>query len=198
MDVREELVGTPSTMPATAGASRAAFGAMAVSAVIFLAVAPFAKVQLPAVVPFLPAYQSALVVTDVVTAVLLYGQFAIVGSRALLVLASGYVFCALMAIAHALSFPGLFAEGGLVSGGAQTTAWIYFLWHGVFPLFIVFYALANGTRWGKPMGAIPFSLAATFALALALTLLTTLGHDALPVIMRGDLDASTSPRQHGR
>lgn len=58
-------------------------------------------------------------------------------SRALLVLAAGYLFSALMAIAHALSFPGLFAPGGLLGAGGQTTAWLYFLWHGGFPLFVI-------------------------------------------------------------
>lgn len=196
-EFREEPSETLSTLPATRAEVRIVLAVVAVSTVIFLAAAPFAKVQLPAVEPFLPAYQSALVVTDLITAVLLYGLFAIVRSRPLLVLASGYVFCAFMAIAHALSFPGLFAAGGVIGGGPQTTAWLYFLWHGVFPLCVAGYALVDGRERAlrrpirRPVLAILLGVAAAFALGFAMTLLATAGHDALPEIMRGNLDDST-------
>jgi signal transduction histidine kinase len=184
-----------STVPAGPGEVRIAILVLAISVVVFIAAAPFAKVQLPAVAAFLPAYQSALIITDIVTALLIFGQFAILRSTSLLVLACGYLFSALMATIHVLSFPGLFAEGGLISGGGQTTAWIYFLWHGGFPLFVVGYALlerrAAETSAGSPAGAITWSIAAVFAVTGLLVLLTTAGHDALPQIMRGDLDNST-------
>jgi len=187
---------TLSTFPARRSDNRIVLGVVVASTVIFLALAPFARVQLPAVEPFLPAYQSALVVIDLITAVILYGQFAIIRSRSLLVLASGYVFSASMEIAHALSFPGLFAESGIIGGGQQTTAWIYFLWHGFFPLFVIGYAISGGDNPSDerpvphPLGAIPLSIAAVLAFSLALILVTTLGHDTLPRIMNGNLDNS--------
>src|SRR4051794_12238565 len=91
---------------ASAADGRQAFAAVAVSALIFLAAIPFAKVQLAQVWAFIPAYQSALVVCDLVTAVLLLGHAKHARSAALLVLALGYLFSALIAVAHALSFPG--------------------------------------------------------------------------------------------
>ena len=39
-------------------------------------------------------------------------------------LAGGYLFTALIVIPWALTFPGLFAPGGLLSPGLQTTAWL--------------------------------------------------------------------------
>src|SRR5690242_20809662 len=119
-----------STLPARRADRRLALAVAAASAVIFLAAAPFAKQPLAQIPAFLPLYQSALVINDLITAVLLFGQFRILRLPALLALASGYLFCALMAVSHTLSFPGLFAPGGLVGGGPQTTAWIYFFWHG--------------------------------------------------------------------
>src|SRR5262245_53870741 len=98
-----------STLPGGAFERRLAVWLLIVSALAFLAAAPFAKLPLAQVTAFLPAYQSALVVNDLITAILFYGQFGILRSRALLILASAYFFSALMAIAHALSFPGLFA-----------------------------------------------------------------------------------------
>lgn len=167
------------------------------SAAMFLAAAPFAKQPLEPVPAFLPAYQSALVIIEAITAVLLLGQYSILRARALLVLGCAYLFSAVMAVCHALSFPGLFAKAGLLGAGPQTTAWIYFLWHGGFPLFVIGYALlrddgpptapSGGRAWKVPACAI----AATFAAAAALTYLATARHEALPAIMSGDRDAST-------
>ena len=179
------------TQPATHAQRRLALGVLLASTVVFLAAAPFAPLRLAAVPAFLPIYQTALVVNELITAVLLFGQFGILRSRALLVLACAYLFSALMAVLHGLSFPGLFAPSGALGGGQQTTAWLYFLWHGAFPLMVIAYALmrdapehAEGaTRAPLLVGAGSAALA-----ACAFALLTTVGHDALPVIMSGDRD----------
>jgi len=183
-----------STLPAGRGDRRLAFAVGIASAVIFLAAVPFAKLPLAQVPAFMPLYQSALVINELITAVLLYGQFRIMRSRALLLLASGYLFCTLMAVFHLLSFPGLFAPGGLIGAGPQTTAWLYFFWHGGFPVFVIGYALLKDrppeAGVGDPIGApVLRSIALAFAAALVLMTLTTLGHDLLPKIMSGDKDA---------
>ena len=72
---------------------------------------------------------------------LLFSQFMRLRSRALLLLAAGYLFDALMIVPHALSFPGVFSETGLLHAGPQTTAWLYAFWHAGFPLFVLAYAL---------------------------------------------------------
>ena len=87
-----------------------------------------------------PVYQAALVVTDLITAVLLFGQYNFSRSRGLFLLASGYLFTAFIAFAHALTFPGLFSPTGLLGAGPQSTAWLYMFWHGGFPLFVTAYA----------------------------------------------------------
>jgi len=190
-----------STLPAGRRERQLALAFVLVSIGIFLAAAPFAKTPLPPVPPFLPIYQSALVINDLITVALLLGQFAILRSRALLVLACGYFFSACMAVSHALSFPGLFSPTGLLGAGPQTTAWLYFFWHGGFPLFIIAYALLksdgreSGPTGGQTRGsvrkAILFGAAAALAFAGGLTLLATAGQDSLPAIMRGDTDART-------
>src|SRR6267142_2260215 len=183
-----------STLPAGRGDRRLALAVGIASAVIFLAAVPFAKLRLAQVPAFMPLYQSALVVNDLITAVLLYGQFRIMRSRALLALASGYLFCSLMAVFHLLSFPGLFAPTGVIGGGTQTTAWLYFFWHGGFPVFVITYALlknrpdADGGALGAPVLR---GIALAFAVAFGLMLVTTLGHGLLPEIMLGDQDATT-------
>src|SRR4029078_875120 len=48
--------------------------------------------QTTRVAAFLPAYLPAIFVCDSITAVLLFAQFSILRSRAVLVIASGYIF----------------------------------------------------------------------------------------------------------
>ena len=124
------------------------------SALIFAALVPFAKVKLAPVPAFIPIYESALVLTDLITAVLLFGQYRILRSRALLVLGCGYLFTAAMATAHALSFPGLFSATGLLGAGSQTPVWLYMIWHGGFPLFVRGYVwLKQRPAAGMPAAA---------------------------------------------
>lgn len=174
--------------------------AVCVSFLIFLAIAPFARTALPPVAAFIPVYQTALVTNDLITAVLLMGQYSFLRSRALLVLGAGYLFCAFMAVAHALSFPGLFAPSGVLGAGPQTTAWLYFLWHGGFPLFVLAYVwmkergaselgvMETVQATGAARSGIVLAALGALALTVVLVLLTTVGHDALPVLMRGNQD----------
>jgi PAS domain S-box-containing protein len=166
-----------------------AFAAVAVSSVIFLTAIPFAKVQLPQVWPFIPAYQSALVVCDVVTAALLLGQARFSRSAALVMLALGYLFTALMAVAHALSFPGLFAPGGLLGAGGQTTAWLYMFWHAGFPLTVIAYAALSHSGVALPQERVRATLGGAVGVTLGVTLLLTWVGSAdslLPAIMSGN------------
>src|SRR3954452_12471381 len=130
-----------STLPATSRDRRAALAVVGVSLVLFVCAVPFAGVPLAAVPAFVASYQSALAINDLITAILLFSQFAVSRSRALLLLASGYLFTAAAAITHALTFPGLFAPSGLLGGGSQTTVWLFMIWHGGFPLLVLGYAL---------------------------------------------------------
>ena len=93
--------------------------------VVFLIAAPYATIQLRRVDGFVPAYQSIYAVNDLITSALLFAQFTIVRRWALFALAMGFLYTALIAIAHALVFPGAFAPTGLFGAGVQTTAWLY-------------------------------------------------------------------------
>ena len=87
---------------------------IAASAVVFVMLAPFAKMALAPVPAFIPAYQAALFMSDAITAAILFGQFSIQPTRALLLLATAYLTTAIAIVPHTLSFPGLFAPGGLM------------------------------------------------------------------------------------
>src|SRR5215471_11079087 len=171
---------------------RLAVAVVAASLAIFAAAAPFARVQLPAVWAFVPSYQSALAINDLITAILLYAQFPTFRSRGLLLLAGGYLFTALMAVVHALTFPGLFAPAGLLGAGPQTTAWLYMFWHGGFPLLVIGYALLKDKRGqmetapGWAGAAIVGSVLAVAAAVAVLAMVATAGQGWLPPIMQGN------------
>ena len=157
------------------------------SAAVFLVVAPFATTPLPQIPAFIPVYQSALVISDLITAVLLFSQFSFLRSPSLLVLTMGYLFTALMTIAHGLTFPGLFSPSGLLGAGPQSTAWLYMFWHAGFPLFVIGYAaLKRDRRALSPRGAIATGGATVVGLAGGFTLLATAGQALLPPIMVGN------------
>jgi diguanylate cyclase (GGDEF)-like protein len=153
-------------------------------------VIPFAQVPLPKLTAFIPAYESALAINGLVTAVLLFGQGNRRRSNALLALACGYLFTAAMIVLHALTFPGVFSETGLLGATDQTTAWMFVFWHAGFPLFILGYALLpvqdSALNYVRPRTdkAIIFSILGVAAIVAALTLLATVGHDLLPIIIQ--------------
>jgi len=135
-----------STLPATKRDRITALTVVGVSSILFACVAAFATVPLTPIPAFVASYQSALAINELITAILLFSQFSLLRSRALLLLASGYLFTAAVAIVHALTFPGVYAPAGLLNAGPQTTAWLYQIWHGVFPLVVLGYALLARAR----------------------------------------------------
>src|SRR5258708_16098422 len=106
-------------------------------------------IQLGRIEAFVRAYATAMFVSDLITAVLLFAQFSILRSHALLAIASGYLFTALMIIPWMLTFPGVFTPGGLLDAGLQTTSWLYTLWHGGFAIFFISHGLLWDSRPAK-------------------------------------------------
>jgi signal transduction histidine kinase len=154
---------------------------------VFVLGAPFARVKLAEVWAFIPSYQGAFLVIDLITATLLFAQFAFLRAPSLLLLASGYTFAGLMSIPHALSFPRLFGSAGLIGGGAQSTAWLYMIWHAGFPLAVIGYSLLRGWRPVRhPIISVAVSVAVVVALVVGAAVMATAGHELLPVMMRGD------------
>jgi PAS domain S-box-containing protein len=179
-----------STMPATGRDRTAALAVVGVSAILFVIALPFAGVPLAQMPAFVASYQSALAVNDLITAVLLYSQFAILRSRALLLLASGYLFTAGAAVVHALTFPDLFAPTGLLDAGSQTTVWLYMVWHGVFPLLVLGYALlksdnGNGKVRRSTSSAILGCVVAVGVALAVFTWIVTAQHNLLPILLSG-------------
>jgi diguanylate cyclase (GGDEF)-like protein len=169
------------------GECRLAAAVVFASTCIFFVLAPLAKLPLPHLPVFIPIYQAALVINDLITVVFLLGQSQFARDKALSLLASGYLFTALMSSVHALSFPGLFSPAGLLGAGPQTTAWLYVFWHAGFPICVIAYALFGPARRSAPGVTVLFAAAAgVLAAVCGLTLVATSASAVLPPIMRGN------------
>src|SRR5215469_9547239 len=116
-------------LPPTPRQTRLALVGGTVLLIGLAALAPFAGKSLPQANGFIPALDAIIFVTDLITASLFLAHFSINRSRALLVLACGYLFSALMVAAHVLSFPGAFSQAGDLARTARFNFMIYLFWH---------------------------------------------------------------------
>jgi len=172
---------------------------LAVSALLFVALLarlPVGTRLLPRQDSFIPIVDTILFVCDMITAILLYAQYSVVRSRALLALAMGYLFTAIIIVPHLWTFPGVFTATGAPGAGLQSTAWLYVIWHLGLPSAAIGYALFKGRHSGavfrgSPATAIVASLLATGALASLLAWLATAGAEFLPTVMLDETNANS-------
>ena len=170
---------------------------------IAAAVAPFASVPLPRIDAWTPITNTYVFFADLATWGLLICQFDIVRRPALLVLASGYLFTAVMGVPLLLSFPGAFTPSGLLGAGLQTAGWLSAFWVSGYPLAAISYALLKdrepGTfvshRTSRP--AIAASVAVSLVIVLALTWIATAGEPHLPKLFLDGSRATVGLRYVG-
>ena len=178
--------------PAPLGARRGALTIAIASLVAFCALAPFARAPLPRIEAFIPIYDWTLVLGNLLTASLLLVAFNRSRLRAVLSLASGYLFTSLLAVPLILTSPGLFSSTGLLGADLQTSVWLRIFWHVGFPLFVMFYAslrrrkIVNGrSRLGTPADVVSAAAGVVAGVCL-LTVFAITGHHFLPQILQGD------------
>jgi signal transduction histidine kinase len=166
-------------------------------------VAPFASVQLPRSDAWIPITNTYIFLADLVTWVLLISQFDIVRWHALLVVASGYLFTAMMAVPLLLTFPGAFTQTGLLAAGLQTNGWISVFWVSGYPLAAICYALLKNKEpgalasHGSTRTGIAASVAVSIAIVLVLTWIATAGEPYLPKLFLDRSRAAVNLRHVG-
>jgi signal transduction histidine kinase len=155
----------------------------------FAALLPFAGAPITEFNAFVPSTAAVILINDLITSVLLYAQCRIAPSRSFLLLASGYLFTALIMIPHALAFPGAFTATGLIGAGQQTAPWLYFASHFVFPAVLFGYARlkdgdrANALPPSSIRSVIQVSVVIVVVLVCGLTLVIAGGNQYLPAIL---------------
>jgi len=161
----------------------------------FFVILPMRNIRLAEIDAFIPMVDAIMLIGELIIATLLYSQAAISRSRALSVLAAGYVFAALLLVPHALTFPGAFSPNGLLGAGLDTTAMIYTARRAAFPISAILYVqlkvadLAVPPGSARPPPRIAAGLSAAFVLAVVVTLFATVGRALFPPMFlnRSDL-----------
>jgi signal transduction histidine kinase len=171
-----------STLPPSRGQKRLALATILVLLAAFCATVPFAAVPVGYIGEFIPAYATAMFVISSITSALLFVQFSVVHSRALLAVSGGYLFSALITIPWALTFPDLF---GATDTAGTTWGVLTRIWRLVFPLSVIGYTLLKddkATAWPRALShfAILLSAAALLVAADLVTWLATSTSELTP------------------
>jgi hypothetical protein len=188
----ERLAISVAYLPPTSAQRRFALVVVVLQFVACAVVAPFPTV-VPRIDSFVPVILAIVFVANLITAVLLLNQSSVIASRALLVLANGYLFSALIVIPQALTFPGAFASKGLLGAGFQSSGWLNVFWHVGFLVAVAGYVCLK--RQEHPDAVIRpsalsvfcWSMAIQLSLVCALTWAVTAGDRFMPRLFLDDL-----------
>src|SRR5215467_630088 len=160
-------------------------------ALVTIAVLPIAPRSGPAMAGLVPFFVAGVLVTELATSYLLYDRFAESRRWSLLLLGCAYLYSALMAIAHLLTFPdAIVASGPILGTPEQSTAWIFILWLMGYALLAVtavgleaFDGYASPSR-DKVRQVIRLSCVAVAVVIIAITVVAAMLPQALPTLMR--------------
>jgi signal transduction histidine kinase len=172
--------------PPTRRQMRFGIAVVVLMAVAILLTLPVSHIRWREIQPMIPVLDAIMFVGELIIAALLYAQAGIFRSRALTLLASAYVFAALLLVPHALTFPGAFSPDGLLGAGINTTGWLAMFRRMAFPIGIGLYAILKSAEPAAPAGAgrpapnIAGGLLATLACVAAATMLAIRGEALLP------------------
>jgi signal transduction histidine kinase len=185
-----------SALPPSAPQKRLALVVLlAILTIVFIVTGPLSRWQTSPVPAFVPIYVTTMIATDSITAILLFTQFAILRSPAILVIATGYVFAALALIPYLLTFPGLFGAGGVIDG-PLSTAWFFIVWRTGFPVFVIGYALLKDAEAttvygrGTVSATVALSVISAAALVAAAIVLEVAGASVSPTAVFARLSSS--------
>lgn len=159
-----------------------------------LLIIPIINRQVGEIQAFVPAINSAIFVGELIIATMLYAQAAIFRSRGLTILASAYVFTALLLVPYIMTFPGVFSENGLLGAGPSTAGWLMVFRRLAFPLAVISYTLSQrgeahevgDAQRSRPKLALSF-IGAVIA-AIALSAVVILGKNWLPELFASRTD----------
>jgi len=114
-------------------------GAVAAALIIIvtLSIAPFGRMAGAVFPPFALVYAVMMCVMSALIAYFFALRFRDRRHPVLGALAGGFGYVAVLAFSQSLAFPGVISATKIFSGGAQSSVWMWVLWHAGFPIFIL-------------------------------------------------------------
>lgn len=175
--------------PATRSHRRTFFVIAAALIAVAASSLAFADLPLAPLPSFMPAYASAVIITDLITAYLILTHAPLSGRISMLWLGAAYLYSGVMVTLQILVFPGVWSQNGLLGAGPQSAVWLWVMWHGGFPAFLI---LAMAAAWlERRRGKLPrltiwhsvIAGAFTLSLVTVLGVVAIRGHQDLPVLI---------------
>ena len=166
-------------------------GAFVAACLIGLTVAAHAHLgdRGPEVRAFLPIVGTIWCLAEILTAFLLLSQFYVAGKKAFAIVAAGYATSGLMTIPYLGWFPNIFITSHITVADAQVSAWLWIVWHLLFPIAIAYAHIIDPTLDDVtvPRSAIGSTLAAVVGASIGFTatiaLIVIFGRHWLPVVI---------------
>jgi signal transduction histidine kinase len=161
-------------------------------AVIFISLVPFASTEVPRLDGLNAIVEALVFGSYLVTAVLLFSQCSVIYSPALFALANGYLFSAVIVIAHALAYPGIFSPTGVLGSRTDTEAWLFVFWHFGFSASVLCYAWLKNDKSARdlilPSAIVSFSWSFVISVSVvcAFTWGITAGGKVIPPLIAGE------------
>lgn len=192
MTVLDATTASGAELPASPQQRRLALTLAVFITLVALVTMPFARTPGPVITPFIPIGVTAVILLDLITALLFLLQFRQHGRASTLMLGCAYLYTGLVVIPYLLAFPGVFSVDGLLGAGSQSAAWLWLFWHAGFPALLLVYAavlrgeLRSSMTKQRPATGMLAATVATVLLVVVLGALATLGHDWLPVVIHQD------------
>ncbi len=163
--------------------------AAAVIALLGALVVAFGHIPLPPYPQFATFHAGFVMLADAMTAVLLFGQYAYRRMLFYAILASAYLFSALIVVLFLFTFPGALLDSQPVIGSTQSAIWVWHFWHIIFPAII---SVAMVAHWHELRGRLPQNeprkniiliTLITVAVVLLIAMAVTVFHDGMPVLI---------------
>src|SRR5262245_50698332 len=170
---RDDFPVVTTTMSADAGHYKIVYGGFIILLAVVAIVTPFANIPLRRVAGFYPVIQTLICVAHLLTATLLFAHYWVQPQRALLALASGFVFSGLFAFLQTLAFPDAYGPGVLIGDQLNSAGWLFSFWHTVFPLAVIIYTLSKDA--GDAVQRTSRSTGVTIGITIACVVMATAG-----------------------
>lgn len=164
--------------------------------ILFFLVGCFASFMSKTVWPIVPGFISmcgiSIFFTSLQTAFLLYNQSKLDLDSSVALLAAGYLAVSLLALARIIFLPGIILDLDYFGVNTQATAWIWTIWHLIFPCAVILYSLKNLNTISCNYKASQLIFKLTPIAAFSTILLLVLIDDSLPILVKNNNYAFTA------
>ncbi len=152
----------------------------------------FSKIEYVPIPDFISICGVSIFLISLQTSFLLYNQSKITQDGSDSLLASGYLLISFLVLGRTLFLPGTVLHSEYLNEDSQTSAWLWTIWHLIFPIYIIAYSLVN-SKIDLSYKTSRFILYSTIFISIPIVLFFFTYDSDLPKLINGNnYDATTS------